>query len=50
MHRARLRQRQPGVKAEPFRRCVDRGEQIEIAALAVNDERAAANSICSLPP
>ena len=39
MHGARLRQRQPGVEAEPLRRRVDRRQQIEIAALAVDDER-----------
>ena len=38
MHGARLRQRQAGVQAEPFRRVVD-GDDLGIAALAVDDER-----------
>ena len=39
MHGARLRQRQAGVQAEPFRRLVDGDDQLGIAALAVDDER-----------
>ncbi len=38
MHGARLRQREAGVQAEPFRRLVDGDDQLGIAALAVDDE------------
>jgi hypothetical protein len=38
MHGTRLRQRQTGVEAKPLRRRVDRRQQVEIAALAVDDK------------
>ena len=38
MHGARLCQRQPRAQTEPFRRGIDRGQQVDIAALAVDDE------------
>ncbi len=38
MHGARLRQREAGAQAEPLRRRVDRDQQVEVAALAVDDE------------
>jgi len=39
MHGARLRQREPGAQASPFRRGVDRDQKVEIAAPAEDDER-----------
>jgi hypothetical protein len=37
MHGARLRQRQAGVEAEPFRRLIDGDQRLGIAALAVDN-------------
>ncbi len=53
MHGARLRQREPRAQPESLRRSIDRGQQVDIAALAVDDERRrsiAAWWVCSLPP
>ena len=43
MHGARLRQRETGVQAEPFRRLVDGDDQLGIAALAIDGERRCTN-------